>query len=72
MNEQDTLAYVRSAAAAIRLPMDDARARAVAMHLGRTFGMVSGLMAVPLLPHDELAEIYRPAPFPAQDPEGGE
>ena len=26
MNEQDTLAYVRSAAAAIRLPMDDARA----------------------------------------------
>ncbi len=50
MNEQDTLAYVRSAAAAIRLPMDDARARAVAMNLGRTFGMVSGLMAVPLQP----------------------
>ena len=72
MNAPDTLAYVRSAGAAIRRPMDDARARAVAMHLGRTFGMVSGLMAVPLQPHDELAEIYRPAPFPAQDPEGGE
>ncbi len=72
MNEQETLNYVRSAAAAIRLPLDDARAQGVATHLGRTFGMVSGLMAVPLLPEHELAEIFRPAPFPANDTEAGQ
>jgi Protein of unknown function (DUF4089) len=69
MNEQETLSYVKSMAVAIALPLDEARAKGVAMHLGRTFGMVGGLMAVPLSPEQELAEIFCPAPFPATDEE---
>lgn len=70
MNEQETLSYVKSMALALGLPLDEVRAQGVAMHLGRTFGMVSGLTALPLLPEQELAEIYQPAPFPASDAQG--
>lgn len=68
MEEQDLLAYVRATARALALPLDEARARAVALHLGRTAALERLLEDAPLSPEDEPAEIYRPAPFPEQDP----
>jgi hypothetical protein len=67
MQEQEVLSYVRATARALGLPLDEARAKAVALHLGRTVALARLLESVPLLPEDELAEIYRPAPFPSQD-----
>ena len=69
MTEDQVLAYVKASALAMNLPLDDARAQAVALHLGRTVAIARLVESVPLAPHDELAEMYRPAPFPAQ--EGG-
>jgi Protein of unknown function (DUF4089) len=64
MTDDETLTYVKTTAAAIDLPLSDSRAKNVAMHLGRTFGMVTALKQFPLAPEQELAEIFRPAPFP--------
>lgn len=69
MSEEQVLAYVRASAALLALPLDEARAQAVAVHLGRTAAMARLLGEQSLAPEDELAEIYRPAPFP---PEGAE
>jgi hypothetical protein len=60
--------YVRSAARFLDLPLDDAQVERVAGHLTRTKAMVALLHAAPLAPEDEPAELFRPAPFPAQDP----
>ena len=68
MEEQDVLAYVRATARALDLPLDEARVQAVALHLGRTVGLAGLLEDFPLSPEEEIAEIYRPAPFPLQDP----
>jgi hypothetical protein len=68
MNDSQILDYIRAAAAALEQPMDDARARAVALHFGRTLAIARVLDDAPLAPHDEPAEVYRPAPFPAEDP----
>lgn len=68
MNETEALAYVRAAAAAARIPLDEARAQAVARHLARTAGMARLLEEARLAPEDEPAEVYRPAPFPVQEP----
>jgi len=65
MEETEVLAYVKAAAQAVQLSLDEARAAAVAAHLGRTVAMAKLLDAAPLTPEHELAEIYRPAPFPA-------
>lgn len=67
MEESEVLQYVQAAAVAVGLPLDAARAQAVAQHLGRTVAMARLLETAPLAPHDELAEIYRPAPFPPAD-----
>lgn len=67
MDEQDVLAYVRATARALELPLDDARARAVAQHLGRTAVLAKALEAFTLSPEIEPAEVYRPAPFPSQE-----
>jgi len=67
MEEEAVLAYVKSAALAVGLPLDESRARAVALHFGRTVAIARLLDEVPLAPHDELAEIYCPAPFPEGD-----
>jgi hypothetical protein len=67
MEELQVLNYVKSAALAVGLPLDEARAQAVALHLGRTVAIARVLEQVPLAPHHELAEIYRPAPFPTED-----
>ena len=63
MNEAQTLAYVRAAAVAVGLPLDDAQAARVAVHLQRTAGMAALLDAFPLASHDEPAELFHPAPF---------
>jgi hypothetical protein len=69
MEESQVLQYVQAAAAALRLPLTPERAAAVAQHLGRSAAIARTLEAAPLAPHEELAEIYRPAPFPREDAE---
>jgi hypothetical protein len=64
MTEQNSIDYVRAAAAALELPLDDAAAQRVASHLARTAAMASLLDAAGLAPGDEPAEVFRPAPFP--------
>ena len=68
MSEDEVLAYVKAAAALAALPLDAARAQAVALHLGRTAAMARLLEGAPLAPHEEPAGTYRPAPFPEADP----
>ncbi len=68
MDDTASLGYVKAAAALLRLPLDDARARAVAQHLQRTAALANLLDAADLPPLQEIAEIFTPAPFPAQDP----
>ena len=68
MDAAETLAYVKAAALAIRLPLDDATAQRVADHMGRTAAMARMLDAAELAPEHELAEIFRPAPFPKAAP----
>ena len=67
MTEDEVLDYVKAAARALSLPLDEQRAQAVALHLGRTVAMARLVAAAPLAPADELAEIYRPAPFPSEE-----
>jgi len=70
VSEDEVLAYVKAAASLLALPLDEARAQAVAGHLGRTVAMAKLLEGAALAPEDELAEIYKPAPFPpARDTE---
>ena len=64
MDETEVLAYVKAAAQAVNLKLTEARAQAVAAHLGRTVAMARLLDGAGLAPEHELAEIYRPAPFP--------
>lgn len=59
------LDYVIHTAQALSLPLSDDRARRVAETLARTAGMVKPLDGVAIGPADELAEMFRPAPFPA-------
>jgi len=63
----DVIDYVRSSARFLDLPLADAQVERVALHLTRTRGMVGALRNAPLGPEDELAEVFRPAPFPAED-----
>ena len=65
MEEREVLNYVRAAAQAVGLPLEEARAQAVAAHFGRTAAMAGLLEGADLAPEHEPAEIYRPAPFPA-------
>ena len=63
----DIADYVRSTARLLELPLDAAQVERVAMHLARTKAMVGLLRDAPLAPEDEPAELFRPAPFPAED-----
>lgn len=63
MSGDAVLNYVKSSASLLGLPLDEARARRVAVHLERTAALAQSLDASPLAPDDELAEIFRPAPF---------
>jgi len=61
-------AYVRAAAQLLALPLSDAQVERVSVHLARTGALATTLQRVPLEAHDEPAQIYEPAPFPAEDP----
>jgi len=63
MNESQTRAYVQAAAVAVRLPLDDQQMARVAVHLQRTAGMAALLDDFALAPHDEPAELFKPAPL---------
>jgi hypothetical protein len=67
MDETEVLDYVKAAARALALPLDDARAEAVAAHFARTLAIARQLEQAQLAPEHEPAEVYRPAPFPAED-----
>jgi hypothetical protein len=67
MTEQEVLDYVKVAARMVQLSLDEARAQAVALHLGRSVAIAAAVEAAALAPHDELAEIFKPAPFPLED-----
>ena len=64
----EVIGYVRAAARLLDLPLDDAQVERVALHLARTHAMAALLQQAPLTPHDEPAEIFRPAPVPQEDP----
>ena len=64
MNDSDVLAYVQAAAHMLELPLDDARAKAVAIQLGRTLDMARQLEAFPLPLTEEMSELFCPAAFP--------
>ena len=64
----DVSDYVRCAARLLDLPLDGAQVARVAVHLARTRTMVTLLRDTPLAEALEPAEIYSPAPFPAEDP----
>jgi hypothetical protein len=63
MDKAQALNYVKAAAVALALPLDDARAERVAGHLVLSAAFAQALEAYPLRPHDEPAELYCPAPF---------
>ena len=68
MNEDELLAYVQASANLLQLPLTEARAQAVALHLGRTAAMARLLDTAPMAIDGEIAQIYCPAPFP-EEPE---
>ncbi|MBI2769225.1 MAG: DUF4089 domain-containing protein [Burkholderiales bacterium] len=72
MEEAEVLAYVKAAAAALAVPLDQERAQRVATHLARTAALARQLEAFPLEVHDEPAEIYRPMPFPSAPDKRGQ
>lgn len=63
MTDEQTLAYVKAAAVAVGLPLDDTQIARVAVHLQRTASLAATLEDIPLAPHDEPAELFCPAPF---------
>jgi hypothetical protein len=68
MEPAEVLAYVKAAACAVNLPLDDTAAQRVAEHMGRTAAMARLLDSAEMAPEHELAEIFRPAPFPKVAP----
>ena len=70
MNDAQMLAYVEASAKLLALPLDGARAQAVATHLGRTAQLAAQLEAFALALEEEICEIFSPAPFPPIDPSG--
>jgi hypothetical protein len=66
MTDEEVLAYVKTTATVLALPLDEARAQRVAGHLSRTAMMAKLLGNAPLGVEVELAEIYKPAPFLSQ------
>ncbi len=67
MKDSLILDYVSSTAALLDLALDEKRCQSVASHFQRTAAMAAMLDGVALVAHDELAEIYCPAPFPANE-----
>ena len=70
MEPAEALIYVKAAARAVGMPLDDAAAQRVAEHFARTASMARVLETAQLAPEHELAEIYCPAPFPSPTGQG--
>ncbi len=64
MDDTQALAFVKAAAAAVSLPLDDAQALRVAVHMQRTSLMASQLDDFSMSVDLEPAEVFSPAPFP--------
>ncbi len=64
MDDTDALAFVKAAAKAVSLPLDEAQAQRVAVHMQRTSLMAAQLDAFSMHVDMEPAEVYSPAPFP--------
>ena len=64
MDDSQALAFVKAAAAAVSLPLDDAQAQRVAVHMQRTSVMAAQLDDFSMSVEVEPAEVFRPAPFP--------
>ena len=64
----DVRGYVQAAARLLALPLSEAQIDRVSVHLARTAALAAVLQRAPLAAHDEPAQIYEPAPFPAIDP----
>jgi hypothetical protein len=64
MTEAQVQAYVNATAALLELQLEPAQAQRVAEHLARSAALARLLDAYSMAPEDELAEIFRPAPFP--------
>ena len=64
MHHRDILNYVTAAASLAGVPLDAARAEAVAVHFARTIAIAKVLEGALLAPEHEPAAIYCPAPFP--------
>lgn len=64
MSPTEVQAYVRTAAQLLDVPMTAERCERVADHLGRTAQMARLLEEFALHEHEELAELFVPAPFP--------
>lgn len=67
MDDAEVLAYVRAAARLQGIVLSDERAQAVAVHFARTLAIARVLDGAPLGPGHEPAQLYSPAPFPAED-----
>jgi hypothetical protein len=65
--DADTADYVRITARLQALPLDEPQVQRVALHLGRTRAMAQLLTRFALTPHEEITEIFCPAPFPSSD-----
>ena len=57
--------YVKSTAAVLGLSLDAGQIARVAVHLQRTAAMAAVIQAVEVPLHEELAQIFSPAVFPA-------
>ena len=64
MDDTEALAFVKAAAAAVSLPLDDAQALRVAVHMQRTSLMAAQLEAFSMQVDMEPADVFKPAPFP--------
>jgi hypothetical protein len=63
MDANEVLEYVKAAAKAVDLPLDDAAAQRVAQHLARTAALARQLNEFPLMAQDEQPECFQPAPW---------
>ncbi|MEX1168316.1 MAG: AtzG-like protein [Hydrogenophaga sp.] len=69
MTDAQLLSYVVAAAAAQGIALSDQRASDVVAHMALAQRLASLLDGVDLAPHDELVQIYCPAPFPHTTPD---
>ena len=64
MTDTEILAYVQAVASAQGIALTEHRATSVASHMALAQRLATLLDGAELAPHDELVQIYCPAPFP--------